>query len=220
MCLTAEIFRNATQLGKVICRPSILGTHIHPKHSLFWQRNLSTSQECEYLDCRQRERSAVTTTQGFLGLEFVLVDKRDPLFLSLVLAVYCPKELKQNEGIPFLPPPADQRRWSPSRTYWEPPTRAIPLALPKKGSSTPWLIASPAKQAEAKRAPAKWALLHRQEQRCHCQYWDFSTACIMSVLLLPLQVYSPNNCRTSCPKQHFSVKIIAAQIWSLERQIL
>lgn len=93
------------------------------------------------------------TTRGFLGLEFVLVDKRDPLLVSLVLTVYYPKELKQNEGIPFVPPPADQRHGSPFRTCWEPPTRAILLALPRKESSAPWLTTSPDKQAGAVSQP-------------------------------------------------------------------
>lgn len=85
------------------------------------------------------------STWGSGRLEFVLVGERDPLFVSLVLIVYYPKEPKQNEGIPLLPPATDQRHGSPSRTCWEPPIRTILLALPRKGSNISWLTTSPAK---------------------------------------------------------------------------
>lgn len=69
------------------------------------------------------------TLQGFLVLEFVQVDKRDPLFVSLVLNVYYPKELKQHKGIPFLPPSADQRHFQDllGATH-----KSYPAGLPKE----------------------------------------------------------------------------------------
>lgn len=73
----------------------------------------------------------------------MLLDKRDPLFLSLVLMVYSPQGLRQNEGTPFLSPSPDQRHGSPLPGL----LGAILLALPRKGANTPQLTMVPAKQA-------------------------------------------------------------------------
>lgn len=125
--LTDGIFRGATQLGKVICRFSILGTQKLSKSQLIWTIK-SLQQPGVWVPGLQREARICCHDHRFWGLKFVLVDKRDPLFLSLVLTVYSPRELKQNEGTPYLSPSPDQR-WGALPGL----LRATLLALAKGG---------------------------------------------------------------------------------------
>lgn len=82
-----------------------------------------TSQDRKHLDCKQRR----------------------VCYYSHVVLPFC--SLSEIEFM--LPPPVDQRHRNPSRTFWEPPTRAILPGLPRKGANVPRLTASPAKEAEA-----------------------------------------------------------------------
>lgn len=126
--LADGIFRSATQVGKGIFRLSILVTQIVPQTQLIWTMK-SLQQPGVWVSGLQREVSICCHDHAFWGLKFVLLDKRDPLFLSLVLMVYSPQELRQNEGTPFLSPSPDQRHGSPSRA-----TGSHPPGLAKEGS--------------------------------------------------------------------------------------
>lgn len=180
--LSDGIFRGATQLGKVICRLSFLVTQLVPNHSLFGQWNLQ--QPGVWVSGLQRMARICCHDHAFWVLRFVLVDMSNPLFLSLCFWCILQRNSSRMKASHFCLP-LDQRHESPSRA-----TDSHPPGL-AKGSNTPQSTMIPAKQVGAKGGPAKWILLSRQEQGCHCQYWDFSTVCITSVCLLPLKRILP-----------------------------